>query len=734
MEPNMSFFSLPFVDSETSDLVFNKKVDECDYDFQSELPSQSALLGTDDVLAQFLTADGPLEEPDLNGPATLHCEICHKRFDNAKKYYGHLRVHSKDNLWICDKCPNQKFSTKQQLMKHSLTHKPLARVWKCPQCPMAFESLWRLQQHVFAKHFDYRPHKCDQCEKSFQKSSDLKKHKDLHNNTKQHCCPCCERQFGHKSNLKRHMLTHTNEKPFSCTSCNSRFTQIASLKRHQKNCALYKNRNENEDQTRKNYCRACGESFQYKSALLEHCVRQHSNTGDNEEQKLQMSQTNIDTNRTEDNIVDDILSAEDDYMTMPTQQALQHFNPPTLPDTNTYDNLMQIEFLKEMNQLHILDEEEDLLYNDIDFDSFHSNHISTSDIDYMGDKHGILFDDMSNKSVDQDIMNALYQVKADLPDELLNVEPPKAIETQNPVSVNECATIFESDVDLEASTNLAANLNQLIGENTVQYISTEDDDMFIIRLNSEIDAEQLTDMLNIGVEVVNTNADDKPSKEEENNAVNNDSNNESMPPPIVIKIEDIRDRQIEKSLENTEVKDKMPKQIKSKCKKQVLYVCTTCDKIFKKKDNYKSHIATHSAALRRHACRECGARFSYRSTLVKHARARHPPAAPARPAPPAHRCAARRCGRAFPAAWMLKNHIERDHERLTPHACDAPGCSRKFYKKCDLVVHKRYHTGERPFVCEVCQFAFLHVSHLRRHARLVDCARRVQRQQRKQEQ
>lgn len=25
-----------------------------------------------------------------------------------------------------------------------------------------------------------RPHKCDQCEKSFQKPSDLKKHKDLH--------------------------------------------------------------------------------------------------------------------------------------------------------------------------------------------------------------------------------------------------------------------------------------------------------------------------------------------------------------------------------------------------------------------------------------------------------------------------------------------------------------------------------------------------------------------------
>lgn len=74
------------MDSESSDLVFNK------------IKPQE---GYEEVLAQFLSGDEPLEEPDLNGPTTLHCEICRKQFDNAKKYYGHLRVHSKDCLWIC---------------------------------------------------------------------------------------------------------------------------------------------------------------------------------------------------------------------------------------------------------------------------------------------------------------------------------------------------------------------------------------------------------------------------------------------------------------------------------------------------------------------------------------------------------------------------------------------------------------------------------------------------------
>lgn len=57
---------------------------------------------------------------------------------------------------IADKCPEQKFATKQALMKHGLTHAPLERVWRCPQCTLSFEALWRLQQHLFSTHLEYR--------------------------------------------------------------------------------------------------------------------------------------------------------------------------------------------------------------------------------------------------------------------------------------------------------------------------------------------------------------------------------------------------------------------------------------------------------------------------------------------------------------------------------------------------------------------------------------------------
>ncbi|KAG7303378.1 hypothetical protein JYU34_011869 [Plutella xylostella] len=689
MDANLSFFSLPFGDANNGDISFSTKSD-----FHHSLPSGS-LLEAEDVLKQFLSTDDPLEEPDLNGPTTLHCEICHKKFDNAKKYYGHLRVHSKDNLrlWVCDKCPDQRFSTKQQLMKHSLTHKPLEKVWKCQQCPSAFEALYRLQQHLFVKHLNYRPHKCDECGKAFQKLSDLKIHGLLHKGTaaKKHKCATCGKVFNHVSNYNRHLTTHSDEKTYRCYGCGRAFKQSPSLTRHTKNCEKYQSQAPTFPKcgNRQNHCRECGMIFQYKSELVEHCISEHSNQKSNKTQvndtvketkpEEKVAQKN-EAKSTVDNIVDDILSVEDEY-SIANQQASQseilnvaifdkshNFNT---TEATTADNLMHIEFMKEMNQLHTLDDE--LFYNDIDFDSFHPGQVfNTNDIDYGAhERNEILFDFAdAARGMDHDLMNALYQVKNNdnnLPDELLNAihdvpefaEPADSLHgttdtqesTQDPVSVNECSTIFESDVDLEASTNLAMNLNQLIGENNVQYVSTEDDDTFIISLNSGYDAEKLSDMLNIDVELIDESNEDtveeveRSSKEEMKEADTNECS-------IVLKIPEIEEET--KSAAPGEVTESnTKKKVKVKVKKQVIFVCRKCNKVFARKENWQSHMGTHDASLRRHRCRVCGLRFSYRSTLNKHcARAHEPRALPALP------CAL--CRRVYTQPWMVP------HGRASP--------------------------------------------------------------------
>lgn len=360
--------------------------------------------------------------------------------------------------------------------------------------------------------------------------------------------------------------------------------------------------------------------------------RVHINDNDSPtKDKSMLSTQNVTDIKTDDSIVDDILSVEDEYSILNAASAQTHSEMLNIAnysrthesiaaqiDDRHTDTLMQMEFLKEMNQLHSLDDE--LFYNDIDFDSFQTNQVfNPNDIDYRAqDRNGeILFDFADcTRSIDQDLMNALYQVKA--ADELLNVPAKESAFPTNTgnllpdsVTVNDCATIFESDVDLEASSNLAMNLNQLIGENSVHYVSTEDDDTFIISLDSAIDAEKLSDLLNIEVETMES-SEKEQQRDNKSEEVDANDQTEHVPElqPIVItvdaaKISEHKQQDIEtveaivieaETIENIQVEtekledDKQKKVLSKEAPIINEWICKICKKTFKKRDNYKSHL------------------------------------------------------------------------------------------------------------------------------------------------
>ncbi|TRY97388.1 hypothetical protein DNTS_032903 [Danionella cerebrum] len=73
---------------------------------------------------------------------------------------------------------------------------------------------------------------CDICEKSFQKSSSLLRHKYEHTGRRPHECGTCSKAFKHKHHLLEHTRLHSGEKPYECDRCGKRFSHSGSFSQH----------------------------------------------------------------------------------------------------------------------------------------------------------------------------------------------------------------------------------------------------------------------------------------------------------------------------------------------------------------------------------------------------------------------------------------------------------------------------------------------------------------------
>ncbi|XP_045617437.1 zinc finger protein 107 [Procambarus clarkii] len=73
-------------------------------------------------------------------------------------------------------------------------------------------------------------------------------------------------------------------------------------------------------------------------------------------------------------------------------------------------------------------------------------------------------------------------------------------------------------------------------------------------------------------------------------------------------------------------------------------------------------------------------------------------------APKENRCKCRHCSKSFKSVWIRNNHERNLHEGLRPHSCDE--CGKQFYRKFNLIVHKRKHSNDRPHECKICHKRF----------------------------
>lgn len=136
------------------------------------------------------------------------------------------------------------------------------------------------------------------------------------------------------------------------------------------------------------------------------------------------------------------------------------------------------------------------------------------------------------------------------------------------------------------------------------------------------------------------------------------------------------------------------------------FECFECHRTFKKFENIRYHMITHTNE-RNYICHFCGHAFFMNSEMRKHIANRHQTTRP---------FGCDQCNKTFKNRHSLNKHLK-IHSGVKPYVCSV--CSESYAALSSLKIHERRHTGDKPYTCKFCKKSFADSSTHKQHVSIL---------------
>ena len=173
-----------------------------------------------------------------------------------------MRIHTRKKPYNCSLC-NKSFNQSSILVRHKRCIHSNRRPYHCPFCGKLFKVTGNLMSHIRV-HAATQEFSCIHCLETFRWRIQLKRHLlKSHDEGTWLTCHICQKKCSRKSELRIHIWRHEGVKPYVCNQCPKCFCTGCELKSHQLTHCDFKGF----------CCGLCGKDFKRPDAVKRHFKR-----------------------------------------------------------------------------------------------------------------------------------------------------------------------------------------------------------------------------------------------------------------------------------------------------------------------------------------------------------------------------------------------------------------------------------------------------------------------------